>query len=177
MDSWRRVSWTSTATDIHAAEAAWYSKRQAEMPPSRPSVLVVANPLPETHRGHLRGVRPEAEGIQAAYGEAKAEVLLNTSVQNLDDDLFGREVCYFAGHGDFLLERQKVPAFVKNGQDIESVSIETIVRLVRPHAKHGQLRLFVFTGCCTYGLGKALHEAGACAHRNLFHTEAQETAS
>ena len=103
-------------------------------------------------------------------------MLLNTSVQNLDDQLFGREVWYFAGHGDAELGKEKVPAFVKDGQ-IESVSIETLVRLVQPHVNHGQLKLVVFTGCCTYGLGKALHEAGACAHRNLFHTEAQETAT
>jgi len=171
---WRGI----TATDKHAAVKEWYSQRQAEISTSRPPpVLIVANPLPPTHSDHLRAVQAEAEGIQVAYGGiTKAELLINTSVQNLDDQLFGREVWYFAGHGDALLEEQKVPAFVKNDQP-ETLSIQALVHLVQPHARHGQLNLVVFTGCCTYDLAKALHEAGACAHRNLFHTEAQETAT
>ena len=178
---WRGI----TATDIHAAVKEWYSQRQAEISKisgystSRPPpVLIVANPLPPTHRYHLPAVQAEAMGIQDAYGgNTKAELLLNTSVQNLDGQLFGREVWYFAGHGDAVLERQKVPAFVKNDQP-ETLSIDALVHLVQPHARHGQLKLVVFTGCCTYDLAKALHEqAGACAHRNLFHTEAQETAT
>ena len=122
-------------------------------------VLITAVPQLVSSEHHLQSVEPEARAVQAAYGgDSHATLLLNISVAELDRALQGRTTWCFAGHGDVPLSGENVPAFVKNGV-IESVAIRTLTEILRRHTPpHGNLKLVVFTGCCTYELGRALQE-------------------
>ena len=107
---------------------------------------------------HLPNVVMEANDVQTAFGgPEKAELLDGISFSQLDAALSGRMVWCFAGHGDAMLDREPTLAFTKAGQ-LESVKVATIAATVLKHARHGKLKLIVFTGCSTLKLAQALQE-------------------
>ena len=147
-----------------------------------PEVLITAESQPatrdgKTNRAHLANVDPEATAIQAAFGgEAKAEVHRNISVSELDRLLAGRTTWCFPGHGDAMLQSEPVLAFVGLGGALEAVSIETLVKTVRPHVLTGKLELIVLTGCCTARLATALRELAFVPYVVCWETVLEDTA-
>lgn len=87
---------------------------------------------------HLPEVVAEAEAIAKCFG-SRAEKHIRISVSRLGKLLEGKRIWFCPAHGD--------------------VSIDTLVRTVRPHVQHGKLQLIVLTGCCTVRLGRALIES------------------
>ena len=131
------------------------------------SVLVTAIPLPHTSRYYLQNVEPEARAIEAAM-PADAEVFVNISVDEFRRQIDGRKIWFFVGHGDAQLLGETVPAFAfansSNLNGLQSVSINTLVSIVRPCVLRGELELVVFTGCCTAQLATALHQKAFVPH-------------
>ena len=124
-----------------------------------PEFLITAESQPATSRHHLPEVDAEADAIQTALGgPAMAEVQRNISVSELGRLLTGRKAWFFPGHGDAQLHGDLVLAFVSTDGELEVVSIDTLVELIRPHVMQGKLELIVLTGCCTAGLAAALRE-------------------
>lgn len=103
----------------------------------------------------------EAQRTQTAFGgRSRAALLLNPCIEDFHSALVGRSTWWFSGHGDATLQGEFVPAFAINGA-LQTVSIKTLIDMVRPHAVSGCLKRVIFTGCCTLQLGKRLH-AEAC---------------
>ena len=107
-------------------------------------------------RIHLPGAAAEGVAIKGAFGPF-AERRSRISVSQLHEVLRGKQMWFFPGHGDAMLQGDPVLAFEKDGV-LEAVSMDTLVDIVAWHVKHGSLRLVVLTGCLTSQLGKALHE-------------------
>lgn len=135
---------------------------RAELLPraARADVLITAMPHAESMTMALPSVVQEAHQAQAAFGGPdRAELLLNSSVEALDDALRGRSTWLFAGHGDMLLAGEAVLAFAdKASGRLQAVSISTLVQIVRPHVQRGKLRLVMLTGCRTAALAQQLRE-------------------
>ena len=79
----------------------------------------------------------------------------STSVSLLGQQLVGKQIWFFCGHGA-ALQGQTVPVFQINGQ-LEAVSIDALVAVIRSVPT---LKLVVLAGCCTEQLGRALRDAG-----------------
>ena len=113
---------------------------------------------------HLSNVVEEANNVQTAFGGPEKAELLGVSNCNgisfsqLDAALSGREIWCFAGHGDAMLDGEPTLAFTTEAGQLESVKVATIAATVKKHARHGKLKLVVFTGCCTLKLAEALQE-------------------
>ena len=123
-----------------------------------PRVLITAAAQSALSQQHLPNVEPEARLVHAAFG-GDALLLLDASFESVDNALEGREVWFFAGHGDAKLCGERVPAFMF-GSGMESVSISALAEMARKHVERGSLKLVVFTGCQTLQLGLAMRRVG-----------------
>ena len=127
-----------------------------------PEVLITAESQPATrdgqpNRAHLPDVDAEVTAIQAALGgAANAEVQRNVSVSELDRLLAGRTTWFFSGHTD--AKSEPALCFVGAGGEIEALSVDTFVGIVRPHVLTGRLKLIVINGSGTARLAAALRE-------------------
>ena len=131
---------------------------------SDPQVLIVALAQPANSQYHLRNVEAGARNVQHAFGgRSGAEVRLNMPIAELDAALAGRAVLFIEGHGDIPLQDDLVPGFVGKNGDPESVSIRTLVEIMRTHVHEDGtgLRLVVLMGCRSLALGEALREQAA----------------
>ena len=112
------------------------------MPKQRPEVLITAIPQSNSATMSLPSVTSEAHAAQAAFGgPQRAELLLSPAVETLGEALKGRSTWLFAGHGDMLLAGEAVLAFTDGLGQLEAVSVDALVGIVRPHVLHGQLQL------------------------------------
>ena len=175
------------ALEAHAPDdvptlPALYTPRPVGVPAAHavgvPEVLITAESQPEANAAvHLANVDTEATAIQAAFGgAANAEVHRNISISELDRLLAGRKIWCFPGHGDAMLQSEPVLAFVGLGGALEAVSIETLVKTVRPHVLTGKLELIVLTGCCTARLATALRELAFVPYVVCWETVLEDTA-
>ena len=149
--------------------------RQPYLIPDPPPKEVLITSVPHG----LRQVPREAQKVQdlyVEYGDERAEILTDSSIEGLSQALAGRKAWYFMGHGDAQLQSEHVPAFDHAGR-IQSVSIDAVVQTVKPHAMHGKLELIVLNGCCTYELAKALHEQAMVPNVVCWQTRALDGAA
>ena len=109
-------------------------------------ITAVPNGIPD--------VKHEADTIRSAFG-VRAVKYDSTSVSLLGQQLVGKQIWFFCGHGA-ALQGQTVPVFQINGQ-LEAVSIDALVAVIRSVPT---LKLVVLAGCCTEQLGRALRDAG-----------------
>ena len=143
-----------------AAFAGVQTTRGDWVPKQRPEVLITAIPQSNSATMSLPSVTSEAHAAQAAFGgPQRAELLLSPAVETLGEALKGRSTWLFAGHGDMLLAGEAVLGFhdAVSG-DVQALSIDVLVAIVRPHVIHGRLKLVLLTGCRTLALAQALRE-------------------
>ena len=114
----------------------------------------------------MDSVNIEADNIRDQFGVVRAVVERNISKDDLDRLLTGKRAWFFPGHGDALLQGERVLAFVSSAGNLEAISIDTLVGIVQRHtsAGKGQLELIVLTGCCTLELGTSLYERARVPH-------------
>lgn len=129
-------------------------------------ILITPVSQPNTSEFYLDSVNIEADNIRDQFGVVRAVVERNISKDDLDRLLTGKRAWFFPGHGDALLQGERVLAFVSSAGNLEAISIDTLVGIVQRHtsAGKGQLELIVLTGCCTLELGTSLYERARVPH-------------
>lgn len=138
---------------------------RADVRRPRPEVLITAVPHDGATGLALPAVTPEALAVQSAFGgDTRAEVAMNMSVSALDEALSGRRAWFFCGHGDVPLAGECVLGFHGLAGAQESISVDALVAIVKPHVLWGRLQLVVLTGCRTLALAMALRERAFCPY-------------
>ena len=127
-------------------------------------LIYTAGHFSRATRANLDGVDREAREVEAHFNAVEpgsAQVMLDASVETLDEKLEGKKLFFFIGHGDALLRGEAVLAFVSRDGELESVEASTLVAIFRKHVQRGSLREVVLMGCGTRALGDRLRaEAG-----------------
>jgi hypothetical protein len=121
------------------------------------SATVLITDEPQAGETRLPGAEEEASALANIFGDV-GERCSRISADQLADSLRSKRVWFFCGHGDALLQGEKVLAFEKNGE-VDAISISSIIRIVKSVPPKPP-ELIVLTGCLTAKLGEAMSEAG-----------------
>ena len=133
-------------------------------PLTRPKILITVERYARAPK-HLRLPDAQTEGsvLKNVHGSL-ADLHYDVSWQELRKLLEGREVWYFAGHGDYEVSKdERVPAWVNHNNErgdefiLEAVSNDAIGLLI---SEQPQLKLVVLNGCKTQQLAQTLHDCG-----------------